>query len=621
MYKYYIVEVDIGGKQDFIYSSNNLKEIIGASKIIEFVSEYLGKEILECYGFDKNYFNFDFVGDDSNGNILYSAGGNSTYIFKEEVEARRFINIFSTMVLKGFPHLELNMTYDVFDFEKEIYSEFYTRLLYKLNSKRNNRLLKDISFGLHRDCPFSGKPAGTEIPREHEDDLGKIVSLESYINKMFSHFEMYKDELRNHLDIRVDNGESLFSMYDRNYKNSYIENFYSRDKIDDLLSNMKVLSSIPEEYTDEILNLVMRTTDINRFMEKLDKQYTSVICMDGNGMGKLFEDIKKAVYKLKIDNILKNSAFIKLRRAISEKIQKIYTGAFSKSITVIAEDEIRKIINAEKNIQLKNISEYEKLVEIKEYIKKETDLLKLRPIILAGDDINIISYGKISLEFARIFNENLIKNDIKLDRDSWREVFDDYDDNISEYKNVSEVLEDTKLGLGIGISIANKKYPYHRIVNIAQECETNAKNRLREISSKSSSHSKITGSLIDWKIVRGEYDSTYAGIEKNSSGNRPYCLHLEDAYSGERLVEDDFKESIVVSYNTLRNQLESIQESDKKSILKGYLSKTKESPEESIRYLRKHQFDENGDENLLSDAVELMDLFQRIDGGVNNENR
>ncbi len=43
----FVVKIDIGSKQKYIFSSNRLKQIIGASEIIRYVTEGLAKEVLQ----------------------------------------------------------------------------------------------------------------------------------------------------------------------------------------------------------------------------------------------------------------------------------------------------------------------------------------------------------------------------------------------------------------------------------------------------------------------------------------------------------------------------------------------------------------------------------------------
>ena len=55
--EYYIVKVDIGSKQKYIFRSNVLKEIIGASEVIKFVTEDLGDQILKYMNENQEQFN------------------------------------------------------------------------------------------------------------------------------------------------------------------------------------------------------------------------------------------------------------------------------------------------------------------------------------------------------------------------------------------------------------------------------------------------------------------------------------------------------------------------------------------------------------------------------------
>ena len=107
---YYLVKIDIGGKQKYIFSTNVLKDIIGASEIIRFITEELGREVLR---YMKNLDEFNNVEvaefDGTKGNVLIEAGGNSVYIFEKREHAIEFNKLFSKFVLRYFDGIELLM--------------------------------------------------------------------------------------------------------------------------------------------------------------------------------------------------------------------------------------------------------------------------------------------------------------------------------------------------------------------------------------------------------------------------------------------------------------------------------------------------------------------------------
>src|SRR3712207_52781 len=156
--KYFLVKIDIGGKQKYIFSTNVLKDIIGASEIIRFITEELGQEVLKYMNelkiSKKTFSNKEFQGD--NGNVLIEAGGNSIYIFEEKEHAITFNKIFSKFVMKYFDGIELLMVIQEFDIEESMKSNENPSIKYvldhiekKLTLKKGNRknLFKRISFG------------------------------------------------------------------------------------------------------------------------------------------------------------------------------------------------------------------------------------------------------------------------------------------------------------------------------------------------------------------------------------------------------------------------------------------------------------------------------------------
>lgn len=91
----YLVLVDIAAKQEYIFSSNKLKDMVGASEIIARATDV---EIIK-----ENCKDFDF--DKSKIKDGFSGGGNA-YLFFDELEtAKEFIKKYSFHLLENYPSL------------------------------------------------------------------------------------------------------------------------------------------------------------------------------------------------------------------------------------------------------------------------------------------------------------------------------------------------------------------------------------------------------------------------------------------------------------------------------------------------------------------------------------
>jgi hypothetical protein len=144
---YVLCMYDIRGKQEFIYRSSKLKEIVGASLIIrDLFEDYLyesakiyrnkinedfndtdadaifrydpNKEKLDKFSFEK--FEERMNGDQYIGEIVYDGGGNFLLLYKDEVAMKTTTEIFTKKILKEIGTLKVVATY-IGDISKDNY--------------------------------------------------------------------------------------------------------------------------------------------------------------------------------------------------------------------------------------------------------------------------------------------------------------------------------------------------------------------------------------------------------------------------------------------------------------------------------------------------------------------
>jgi len=170
--------VEVGKKQDYIFRSNKLQEIVGASMIIRHVSEDMPKRWIRR--------------DDQ---IVLEGGGHSIYFFEDENDCRRFINEFSLDVLKAFPGLELYIASVAFDPEKDLMPECIDRLFEALNAKKSKGLPpRQLSFGIEERCQSTQLPASDYTPHERRAVSREILAKLKFYND--HHPEKYFKDLQ-----------------------------------------------------------------------------------------------------------------------------------------------------------------------------------------------------------------------------------------------------------------------------------------------------------------------------------------------------------------------------------------------------------------------------------------
>ncbi|ASS99763.1 hypothetical protein B9L19_11430 [Geobacillus thermocatenulatus] len=112
---------DINGIQKYVFQSNRLQEIVGASTLVEqSLSEFLLDSIREQipqgqYVVDwKQAADFSFLNDDRiRCEIIYVGGGNALVAFREKEDAKRVTRRFSLMLLEKAPSLTFTVVHEV----------------------------------------------------------------------------------------------------------------------------------------------------------------------------------------------------------------------------------------------------------------------------------------------------------------------------------------------------------------------------------------------------------------------------------------------------------------------------------------------------------------------------
>lgn len=170
---------EVSRKQQYIFSSNRLKENRGASIIIEDIIEEIPFKI------NKSYIN----------NLIYNGGGSSLYGFDNTEEAKDFIGKVSERVLRDFPGIELFMVIEEYDIEKDKITEKIDNAYRKLAIKKNRRENSgsQLSFGIERLCESTGLPASFT---RREDNRKRYISSEVKVKIDYSEKNAEKfDEL------------------------------------------------------------------------------------------------------------------------------------------------------------------------------------------------------------------------------------------------------------------------------------------------------------------------------------------------------------------------------------------------------------------------------------------
>ncbi len=162
----FAILVDVRGIQDYVFSSNRLKDNIGASYIVSHL-------------FD------EFISEDG-----FCGGGNLFRMCDSEEEAKDIIRRLSIKVIEESPGLSFNAVY--MEFDENNFKESYRNLQNKLQVEKNKRLQQSTipSHGITAQCPISGESIifdAEEKEQFSEIVQAKINAAKSKTNNIFEY--------------------------------------------------------------------------------------------------------------------------------------------------------------------------------------------------------------------------------------------------------------------------------------------------------------------------------------------------------------------------------------------------------------------------------------------------
>ena len=205
-----LVLMEITGKQRYIFSSNRLKENVGASAIIRKLTEEINEE--ECRR--------------SGGSMLQKGGGKSLVLFESKEAAKDFVKHYSRKVLVDFPGVELVVATIPYNKAAMAIWDVIENIYQKLEQKKMRRShgVQQLSFGIETPCQSTGKPAvtfahmgkGGKVPLSAETESKRKAAEESERQEGFAALlpqgVSYSNEVDQLYKKEADNGKSYIGV-------------------------------------------------------------------------------------------------------------------------------------------------------------------------------------------------------------------------------------------------------------------------------------------------------------------------------------------------------------------------------------------------------------------------
>ncbi len=162
----YLYGASIQGIQDFIFKTNRLKEIVGASEIVKNITENFLRK------FEK----------DNDVDILLCAAGNIKAVFKDKGKLEKHVLEFEKEVRQSAYGITVSQAVTLFndDYDKDIET-----LEKKLKTQRNKPSIPlDLSIGIMELAPSTGRPI---IDKNKKNDMATIQKSKAYDNWFDKH--------------------------------------------------------------------------------------------------------------------------------------------------------------------------------------------------------------------------------------------------------------------------------------------------------------------------------------------------------------------------------------------------------------------------------------------------
>jgi len=344
----YIVLIETSGNQNYIFSTNKLKENIGASEltyrsgtkwVLDAVGEITGSNSLQIWK-DSDRLRKLLLDPTINPpienlatkiEIIIAASGKTLLLVKSDVDAKKIIQAVSYKALREAPGLEIAGVFCKFDWNSETLGEINKKVHKEYERVRSLKPSVDLRFlrlPVVDECVTSSLPA-SKVLRNSEKELVP-TSLVSEI-KQKAH------------DEGINRVKALL------HSDSRYQNHYLAEDADDL---------------EEVKKYDQNAKEID---------WLSVVHADGNGLGEIF---------LKFHEHLK-FATPNCNRDYVNALRK-----FSLALDICTEKAFLEALSA--------LQPYPNQ-------KKGQTLIPLIPLILGGDDLTVICDGRYAIPFTHKF--------------------------------------------------------------------------------------------------------------------------------------------------------------------------------------------------------------------------
>lgn len=248
--------LEVSKKQYYIFKTNKLKENIGASEIIRFVTEEFSNKLCQ----------------ENNGKVINSGGGQTIFYFDKKCDSKNFSNQLSLELLKKYPSLEFFISCIDYNPKNDSIIKKIDELHAKLENKKAKRdqyaYIQD--FGITQECDTTRLPAvysHNDMSFYSGEAKSKIEMFNELLNDSneikyaldFADLGITKNE-KSYVAITHIDGNRMGKKIKRLREN--YENTYTPDNIEETNENfIKELQDFSEQIKEAFENAYKKLTD------------------------------------------------------------------------------------------------------------------------------------------------------------------------------------------------------------------------------------------------------------------------------------------------------------------------------------------------------------------------
>jgi hypothetical protein len=407
MSKLTLVVIDTAKIQPYIFGSNRLRENVGASHLVHLATGGWLKDEPETLLPSRHNITagkIQITGEIGqlrieegmlDAEVLYAGGGNTAILFADRSHAMAFARKLSERVLCEAPGLDVVLTQQEFEWETSL-AQVLHAAFEDLGRKKREREFPQplLGLGVTAACRATGLPANREEPEPGEQAPGSGIYLPL--------------------------SSSAYA--------KWLQNGPAKERLrNDLLQDPGGSSPIATDF--------VFPDDFDHLGRALGEQsYLAVVHADGNGMGKLFDELNKS-YHARGGN--DNRDYITQLRDLSEQVNHLGQRALAAVVRKVWE------WNQPQAGEDPLLAPYVNGIGQK--------YLSIRPIVFGGDDVTFVCEGRIGLWAASVFLEHFRQTPIML-------------------KHVSRTLH-----AAAGVAMVKVHYPFARAYDLSEALCKHAK--------------------------------------------------------------------------------------------------------------------------------------------------